>query len=107
HTRDRPPSFRLREYGRRETVRVSTTFPVRLQTTFRQEHGTRLQAQVINLSRSGACIVGRERREALEDRLEIPSAPAHRSEPGSHEPGAPDTTLAARVVWTAADPTVP
>jgi len=104
---DRPPSFDLAEYDRRETVRVSTALPVRLQTTFRQEHGTRLQAQVINLSRSGACIVGRERPEALEERLEIHFAPAHRSEPGSHEPGAPDTTLAARVVWTAADPTVP
>ena len=70
--------------------------------TPQQEPGTRLQAQVMNLSRSGACIVARERPEALEERVEIHSAPAHRSEPGSHEPGAPDTTLAARVVWTAA-----
>ncbi len=104
---DRPLSFDLAEYDRRETVRVSTALPARLETTSQQEPATRLQAQVMNLSRSGACIVAQERPEALAERVEIHFAPAHRSEPGSHEPGAPDTTLPARVVWTAADPMAP
>ena len=81
---DRPPSFDLAEYDRRETVRVSTALHARLEMTSQQEPGTRLQAQVMNLSRSGACIVARERPEALEECVEIHFAPAHRSEPGSH-----------------------
>ena len=104
---DRPLSFDLAEYDRRETVRVSTALAARLETTPQQDVGTRLQAHVMNLSRSGACIVTQQRPEALKERVEIHFAPAHRSEPGSHEPGAPDATLAARVVWTAADPTAP
>ena len=100
-------SFDLAEHDRRETVRVSTSLPALLETTYRQEPTTRLQAQVMNLSRSGACLVVRERPEALVGSVQIHFAPAHRSEPGSHEPGAPDTALAARVIWTTADPTAP
>ena len=102
---DRPLAFDLAEYDRRETVRVPTALSARLETTQRQEPAARLQAQVMNLSRSGACVVVNERAEALQGSVQIHFAPTHRNEPGVHQPGAPDAALAARVIWTAVDPT--
>jgi SAM-dependent methyltransferase len=101
---DGPSAFDVAEHDHRETVRVSTALPAQLEAIGRQEGATRVQAEVVNLSRSGACITAREPVEVLGGHVEIHFAPSHRGA-GSHEPGAPDTTLAARVVWTAADPT--
>lgn len=98
-----PLSFDLAEHDRREAVRIATALTARLETTSRQERATRLPIQVVNLSRSGACIVVGEHPEALEGSVHIHFAPVH-SDPGSHEPGAPDAVLAARIIWTA-DPT--
>ncbi|HEY7130503.1 MAG TPA: PilZ domain-containing protein [Nitrospira sp.] len=95
------------EHDRRETVRVATALSARLETTCRQELGVRLQAQVVNLSRTGACVTMKEQPEELGNTVEIYFAAAHRSEGGSHEPGAPDATLAARIVWAFADPAAP
>jgi PAS domain-containing protein/SAM-dependent methyltransferase len=100
-------SFDLAEHDRRETVRVPSALPARLATEFRQEPGARVAAQVMNLSRSGACMLVQEQPENLQGSIQIHFAPAHRSERGSHEPGAPDTVLGARVVWAAADPSAP
>jgi PAS domain S-box-containing protein len=100
---DQPMTFDLAEHDRRESVRVPTALPVRLGTALRQEAGARLPAQVINLSRSGVCIVLQERPEALPGPVQMYFAPTHRGEPGAHEPGAPDAVLAARAIWTATD----
>jgi PAS domain S-box-containing protein len=106
--RGTPRAFDLAEYDRRETVRVPTALTARLETASRQEPATRLPARVLNLSRSGACLVAGEHPEAVEGSVRIHFAPADRHDPGgSHEPGAPDAILAARVVWRAADPTAP
>ena len=102
-----PLSPDLAEHDRRETVRVTTALTARLETPQWLEPATRPHAQVMNLSRSGACVVVGERPEALTGSLRIHFAPDHRSKPGSHEPGAPDAVLAARIIWTAADPTAP
>jgi SAM-dependent methyltransferase len=100
-------AFDLAEHDRRESVRVPTALPARLETTLRQEPGARLPAQVTNLSRSGACVVLRDASESLGGTVQIHFAPAHRTEPGPHEPGAPDAVLGARVIWAAADPPAP
>jgi PAS domain S-box-containing protein len=101
--REGPAVFDLVEYDRRETIRMPTALSARLETTRRPESGTGLKAQVVNLSRSGACVVLQERPEALEGTIDIHFAAPHRGESGSLEPGAPDATLAARVVWSVAD----
>ncbi|HKT33669.1 MAG TPA: alpha/beta fold hydrolase [Nitrospira sp.] len=104
---DQVPSFDLAEHDRRETVRVSTAFPAQLETLYRQQTAARLQAQVINLSRSGACLLLREHPGALGGSVQIHFAPGPHLEFESHEPAAPDATLAARLVWAGADPMAP
>ena len=99
--------FDLAEHDRRETVRLPTALSARLETTLRPEPLSRLPAQAINLSRSGACLLVRERPEALDGRVHLHFAPAHRSEAGTHEPGAPDTALTAQIMWATVDPTAP
>ena len=101
------PPFDLAEHDRRETVRLPTALSARLETTSRPEPLSRLPAQVMNLSRSGACLLVRERPEVLEGRVHLHFAPAHRSETGTHEPGAPDAVLTAQIVWATMDPTAP
>ena len=98
-----PVSLDLVEHDRRETVRVATALPARLGTVLRQEPGARISAQVINLSRSGACLITQDQPQALEGSVEIHFAPAHRNEPGTHEPAAPDAVLPARVIWANSD----
>jgi len=103
---DQSLAFDLAEHDRRESVRVATALPARLGTALRQEPAARLPAQVTNLSRSGARVVLTESSETLGQTVQIHFAASHRSErsePGSHEPGAPDTVLGARVIWAAAD----
>ena len=73
-----PLSFDLAEHDRRETVRIPTALNARLETRHRQEPANRLQAQVINLSRSGACCVVGARPEALEGIVQIHFAPPER-----------------------------
>lgn len=94
------------EQDRREAVRIPLSLPARLETMHRQEPVNRLVAQVVNLSRTGACLVVRERPDNLQDSISIHFAPANRSgQLGSHEPGAPDTVLAAEIVWSIPDAT--
>ena len=100
-------SLDLREHDRRETIRVPSALPARVATALRQEPGARLAAQITNLSRSGACMLVQEGPENFQGSIQIHFAPAHRSDIGSHEPGAPDTVLGARVVWASADPAAP
>ena len=100
-------SLDLAEHDRRETVRLPSALPARVATALRQEPGARLPAQVMNLSRSGACLLVQEGPQNLQGSIQIHFAPAHQSETASHEPGAPGTVLGARVVWTAADPSIP
>jgi PAS domain S-box-containing protein len=102
-----PVAFDLAEHDRRESLRVSTALPARLATMVRQEPGARLPAQVINLSRSGVCILVQERPDTVTGTVQLYFAPAHRTEPPSHEPGAPDAVLAAHVIWAATDAAAP
>lgn len=94
-------------HDRRETVRVPSALTARVATALRQEPGARLPAQVTNLSRSGACMLVQEGPENLQGSVQIHFAPAHRGETGSHEPGAPDAVLGARVVWGVVDRSAP
>jgi PAS domain S-box-containing protein len=102
-----PLSFDFAGHDRRETVRLPTALPARVGTTLRQEPAARVPAQVMNLSRSGACLVVQEHPEALEGSVQIHFAPAHRSVSGAHEPAAPDAVLPARVIWAVVDSTAP
>jgi PAS domain S-box-containing protein len=95
----------LGAYDRRETVRIPLSLAARLETTGREEPANRLEAQVTNLSRSGMCVLIQQGWEDLQGRLRIHFAPAHRSERGLPEPGAPDAALPAQVIWLARDPT--
>ena len=58
------PSLDFVEPDRRETLRIPLSLPARLETMRRQEPGTRLQAQVMDLSRTGACLLVKEHPEA-------------------------------------------
>jgi PAS domain S-box-containing protein len=94
------------EHERRESVRVVVKLPIRLETTQHREPATRLVAQTINVSRDGACLVVKARPEQLRGPVVFHFAPAHAvTQPGSHEPGAPDSALPASIVWSAPDPT--
>ena len=94
------------EQDRREAIRIPLSLPARLETMHRQEPASRLVAQVVNLSRTGACLVVKEHPDNLQHSVSIHFAPANRSgQLGSHEPGAPDTVLAAEIVWSIPDPT--
>ncbi|HKE61467.1 MAG TPA: PilZ domain-containing protein [Nitrospira sp.] len=111
-----PPGFRkpvqtpsdFIEHDRRETLRIALALPARLETMRRQEPASRLVAQLINLSRTGVCLLVNERPEHLQRSVTIHFAPAHRSgQPGSYEPAAPDTPIHAEIVWSVSDTTAP
>ncbi len=105
---DQEAPVNLAEHDRREAIRMPLSLSARLETTLYPQPASRLTAQVTNLSRHGACVLVRERPERMRGFVTIHFAPAHRSDqPGSHEPGAPDTALPARIVWSAPDPTAP
>lgn len=96
------------DHDRREVLRVSLALPLRLETMRHQEPASRLVAQMVNLSRDGACVLVKEQPEHIRGSALLHFAPAHRADqPGSHEPGAPETALPAQVVWSAPDPTAP
>jgi len=93
-------------HDRRETLRVSLAIPVRLETTRHREPASRLTAQMINLSRNGACLLVKVRPEHVQGAVTLHFAPIHRGDlPGSHEPGAPDAALPAEVVWSITEQT--
>jgi len=98
-----PLSFDPAGHDRRETVRLPTALPARVGTTLRPEPAARLPAQVMNLSRSGACLVVLEQPETPEGSVQIHFAPAHRGVSGAHEPAAPDAVLPGRVIWAVVD----
>jgi PAS domain S-box-containing protein len=102
-----PPLIReQKEYDPRESVRVDLQLPVRLDITDPAGNRYRFDALIVNLSRGGACL-------HLAARLELLSGIAMlhftttqtQKHPGTHEPGAPDSVLAAQIVWSAPNPT--
>ncbi|HSB45039.1 MAG TPA: PAS domain S-box protein [Nitrospira sp.] len=96
------------DHDRREALRVSLALPLRLETVRHQEPASRLVAQMMNLSRDGACLLVKERPEQIRGLVLLHFAPAFRTDqPGSHEPGAPETALPAQIVWSAPDPMAP
>ena len=100
------PSLDFVEPDRREALRIPLSLPARLETMRRQEPGTRLHAQVMDLSRTGACLLVKEHPEHLQRSVTIHFAPAHRNgQLRTHDPAAPDTALPAEIVWSVPDPT--
>jgi PAS domain S-box-containing protein len=95
------PSERM-EYDPREAIRVMVTLSVQLDVMDHTGHLHRLAAQTINLSRDGVCLHLTARPELLSGlaTLHFTAAQTH-NQPGTHEPGAPDSALPARIIWSA------
>ena len=94
------------DYDPREAVRVVVKLPVRLDVMDHTGHPHRLAALTINLSRDGACLLLNARPELLSGLTTLHFAATQtQNHPGTHEPGAPDSALPARVIWSAPDPT--
>ena len=92
------------EQDRREAIRVPLMQPAQLETRYRQDPASRLTAQLVNISRTGACLLVKERSERLQGIVTVHFAPTHRNDrPSSQELGPPETALNARIVWSAAD----
>ena len=101
------PSER-KDYDLREAVRVAVQLPVRLDVMDPAGHPHRLEALTINLSRDGACLHLNARPELLSGLATLHFAATQtQNHPGTHEPGAPDSALPARIIWSAPDPTAP
>jgi PAS domain S-box-containing protein len=104
----RPLTPDVADHDRRETVRVPVTLPVRLELTQHPEPVNRLTAQMLNISRDGACLLVKDRPDRIQGLVTLHFPPAHTtSQPGSHEPGAPESVLPAQIVWSTPDPTAP
>ena len=96
------------DYDPREATRVPLDLPVRLDITDPTGKHYRLEARTSNLSRDGACLHLTARPELLRGMATLHFAATQtRTYPISHEPGAPDAPLAARIIWLAPDPTAP
>ena len=96
------------DYDPREAVRVVVELPVRLDVMDHTGHPHRLAALTINLSRDGACLHLNARPELLSGLAMLHFATTQtQNHPGTHEPGAPDSALPARIIWAAPDPTAP
>jgi len=94
------------DYDPREAVRVVVKLPVRLDVMDHTGHPHRLAALTINLSRDGACLRLNARPELLSGLTTLHFAATQtQNHPGTHEPGAPDSALPARIIWSAPDPT--
>lgn len=90
---------------RREAIRVALALPVRLETEEPPEQG-RLIARAVNISRHGACLVVKAAPEELRGSVLLHFASGRTAgHPGPHEPGAPDSALPARIVWSVPDST--
>ena len=95
-----------KEYDPRETVRVTLQLPVRLDLTDPAGNRYHFDALMTNLSRGGACLHLTARPELLNGIVTLHfTATQTQKYPGAHEPGAPDSVLAAQIVWSAPDPT--
>ncbi|HMI39235.1 MAG TPA: PilZ domain-containing protein, partial [Nitrospiraceae bacterium] len=96
------------DYDLREAVRVTLQLPVRLDLTDSAGRNFRLEALTTNLSRDGACLHLSARSELLNGIATLHfSITQNQKHPGTHEPGAPDAALTARVVWSAPDHATP
>jgi|CXWL01.1.fsa_nt_gi PAS domain S-box-containing protein len=96
------------DYNPREAVRVALQLPVRLDVTDPAGETHRLGALTTNLSRDGVCLHLNAPPELLRGLATLHFASAQTPHhPGSHEPGAPDSALPAKIIWTAPDPTAP
>ncbi|HEV8327212.1 MAG TPA: PilZ domain-containing protein [Nitrospiraceae bacterium] len=96
------------DYDLREAVRVTLQLPVRLDLTDSAGRSFRLEALTTNLSRDGACLHLSARSELLNGIATLHFAiTQNQKHPGTHEPGAPDAALTARVVWSAPEPATP
>ena len=99
------PSERA-DYDLREAVRVVVKLPVRLDVMDHTGHPHRLAALTINFSRDGVCLHLNARPELLSGLATLHFAATQtQNHPGTHEPGAPDSALPARIIWSAPDPT--
>ena len=93
-------------YNLREAVRVSVQLPVRLDVVDQTGRTHRLGALTTNLSRDGVCLHLNARPELLSGLATLHFAATQtQSHHGSHEPGAPDSALPAKIIWSAPDPT--
>jgi ubiquinone/menaquinone biosynthesis C-methylase UbiE len=93
-------------YNLREAVRVSVQLPVRLDVVDQTGRTHRLGALTTNLSRDGVCLHLNARPELLTGLATLHFAATQtQSHHGSHEPGAPDSALPAKIIWSAPDPT--
>jgi PAS domain S-box-containing protein len=96
------------DYDPREAVRVTLQLPVRLDVTDPAGRSYRIEAVTTNLSRDGACLHLNARPELLNGIATLHfAATQSQKHPGTHEPGAPDAVLPARMIWSAPDPTAP
>jgi len=96
------------EYDLREAVRVTLQLPVRFDVTDSAGRSYRLEALTTNLSRDGACLHLNARPELLNGITTLHFAATQtQKHPGTHEPGAPDAALPARMIWSAPDPAAP
>jgi len=96
------------DYDQREAIRVALQLPVQLDVTDPAGRNYRLEALTTNLSRDGACLHLNARPELLNGIATLHFAATQtQKHPGTHEPGAPDTTLLARMIWSAPDPAAP
>jgi PAS domain S-box-containing protein len=95
-------------YDQREAVRVVVKLPVRLDVIDPTGHPHRLVAQTSNLSRDGACLHLNARPELLSGLATLHFATTQtQNHPGTHEPGAPDSAIPARIIWSAPDLSAP
>ena len=94
------------EYDLREAVRVGVTLPVMLDLMDYTDRPHHLAALAMNFSRDGACLHLKARPELLSGLATLHfTATQIQGHPGTHEPGAPDSALAARIIWSSPDPT--
>ncbi len=94
------------DYDPREAERVALRLPVRLDLTNLAGNSYRFDALTTNLSRDGACLHLNAPPDILNGTATLHFAVTQsQKHPGTHEPGAPDTALFSRVVWSAPDPT--
>ncbi len=92
----------------REAVRVVVRLPVQLDVMDHRGRPHRLAALTTNLSRDGACLHLNARPELLSGLATLHFAAAQTQiHPGTHEPGAPDSALPARIIWSAPDHAAP
>lgn len=99
---------RAHEFDQRESIRVALSIPAKLESERYRTAFNRLTAQVLNISRGGACLHVKMHEEQIHGLIAVHFPASHRNfEQASHAPAAPDTVLTAHVVWTVRDQTAP